>query len=63
MDVNVLALVKQKTGEQYVWIYTDDQRTAVLRSIGRFAANPELSFTRTDAAVLSQRVRLGLENA
>ena len=28
-----------------------------LRTLGRFASNPELSFTWYDAAVLSQKVR------
>jgi len=57
-DVNVLAL--QKGREFYVWLYHDDQRGEVLRRFGRFASNPELSFTWYDAAMLSQRVRQGV---
>ena len=55
-EVNVLALVKGE--ERYVFLYTDQNRAGVLRVLGKFAANPELSFTWYDAAVLSQRIRL-----
>lgn len=57
-DINVLALVKGQA-ERYVWLFgdTEDDRASVRRSFGRFAANPELSFTWYDAAVLSKRIR------
>lgn len=54
-DINVLALVKGT--ERYVFLYDDSSRAEALRVLGRFASNPELSFTWYDAAVLSQRVR------
>ncbi len=54
-DINVLALVKGS--ERYVFLYDDSSRAATLRTLGRFASNPELSFTWYDAAVLSQKVR------
>jgi hypothetical protein len=54
-EINVLALVKGE--ERYVFLYTDEHRADVLRTLGRFASNPELSFTWYDAAVLSQRIR------
>jgi len=54
-DTNVIALVKGT--ERYVWFYTDEQRTETLRSFGRYASNPDLSFTWYDAAVMSQKVR------
>ena len=56
-EVNVLALVKGT--ERYVFLYDDASRTETLRSLGRFASNPELSFTWHDAAVLSQKIRTG----
>lgn len=56
-EVNVLALVKGE--ERYVFLYTDQYRSQVLRTLGSFASNPELSFTWYDAAVLSQRIRAG----
>jgi hypothetical protein len=34
-----------------------------LRVLGRFASNPELSFTWYDAAVLSQKVRHNVPSA
>ena len=54
-EVNVLALVKGD--ERYVFMFDDDNRTETLRLIGRYAANPELSFTWYDAAVMSQKIR------
>ncbi len=54
-DINVLALVKGV--ERYVFLYDDDSRAEALRVLGRFASNPELSFTWYDAAVLSQKIR------
>ena len=54
-DINVLALVKGR--ERYVFLYQDSQRAQVLRKLGRFASDPELSFSWYDAAVLSQKVR------
>lgn len=54
-DVNVLILIKE--GERYVFAYDDDQRPEAMRVLGRFACNPELSFTWYDAAVLSRRMR------
>jgi hypothetical protein len=55
-DINVLALVKGE--ERYVFLYDDSSRAATLRTLGRFASNPELSFSWYDAAVLSQKIRL-----
>jgi len=54
-DINVLALVKGR--ERYVFLYDDASRAEALRVLGRFASNPELSFTWYDAAVLSQKIR------
>ena len=54
-EINVLALVKG--GERYVFLYDDASRAETLRALGRYASNPELSFTWYDAAVLSQKVR------
>jgi hypothetical protein len=54
-DINVLALIKGS--ERYVFLYDDASRAEALRVLGRFASNPELSFTWYDAAVLSQRIR------
>ena len=54
-DINVLALVKGT--ERYVFLYDDTSRAETLRTLGRYASNPELSFTWYDAAVLSQKIR------
>jgi len=53
--VNVLALVKD--GERFVFLYDDESCPQLLQTLGRYAADPELSFSWYDAAVLSQKVR------
>lgn len=53
--VNVLALVKNS--ERYVFLYDDDSADDLLQTLGKFAADMELSFTWYDAALLSQKVR------
>ena len=60
-DINVLALVKGE--ERYVFLYDDASRAETLRTLGKFASNPELSMTWYDAAVLSQKVRNEQEEA
>jgi len=54
-DINVIALVKG--GERYVFLYDDDSREQALESLARHAANPDLSFSWYDAAVLGQKIR------
>jgi hypothetical protein len=54
-DINVLALVKGE--ERYIFLFDDEHRSEALRTLGKFASNPELSFSWYDAAVLSQRIR------
>ncbi len=54
-SMNVLALVKDS--ERYVFLYDDESPEAVLHQLGRYAADPQLSFTWYDAAILSQKVR------
>lgn len=60
-DINVLALVKGE--ERYIFLYDDSQRAETLRTFGRYASNPELSFTWYDAAVLSQKLRQETQNS
>ena len=58
-DINVLALVKGE--ERYIFLFDDQHRSEALRTLGRFASNPELSFSWYDAAVLSQRIRSAVQ--
>ncbi len=53
--MNVLALVKDS--ERYVFLYDDESPQVLLQTLGKYAADPELSFTWYDAAILSQKVR------
>jgi len=54
-DIVVLALVKGE--ERYVWVYRDDLASEVLGMMGRFAADPNLSFSWRDAAKGAHQVR------
>ncbi|MFI4875732.1 MAG: hypothetical protein ACIALR_10360 [Blastopirellula sp. JB062] len=54
-EINVLALVKG--AERYIFMFNDNRRAETLRTLGRYASNPELSFSWYDAAVLSQKIR------
>ena len=54
-EINVLALVKGE--ERYIFLYDDKNRTETLRILGRYAADPQLSFTWYDAAVMSKKIR------
>ena len=54
-DINVLALVKG--GEKYIFLYDDANRARALRTLGRYASSPDLSFSWYDAAILSQKIR------
>ena len=54
-EVNVLALVKGE--EKFLFLFDDGNRDETLRQLAKFAANPELSFTWYDAALLSKRIR------
>ena len=54
-DINVLVLVKGD--EKYVFLFDDARQSEALRTLGRYASNPELSFSWYDAAVLSQKIR------
>jgi hypothetical protein len=52
--VNVLALIKGE--ERYVFLYDDESADQLLQTLGQYAADPELTFTWYDAAVMSQRI-------
>jgi hypothetical protein len=54
-SMNVLALVKES--ERYIFLYDDESPAELLQTLGKYAADPELSFTWYDAAILSQKVR------
>lgn len=54
-DINVIALVKGE--ERYVFLFDDDSREETLRTLARYASNPDLSFSWYDAAMLGQKVR------
>lgn len=53
--VNVLALTTRN--QNYVLFYDDESVDLALRTIGRWAADPELSFTWFDCALLSGKIR------
>lgn len=53
-SINVLALIKGE--ERYVFLFDDADADQLLQTLGQYAADPELSFSWYDAAVMSQRV-------
>lgn len=54
-DINVIALVKRP--ERYVFLFDDASIDELLRTFGRFASNPELSFSFQDATFLGRKIR------
>jgi hypothetical protein len=55
--INIQLLVKGE--ERYIFLFTDDRKADMLRTLGKFASDPYLSFSWYDAACLSSRVRTG----
>ena len=60
-EMNMLALVKGE--EKYVFLFDDKNQSETLRQLGKYASDPELSFTWYDAAVLSQKIRAAGEES
>jgi hypothetical protein len=55
-DILVTAIAKGS--EQYVFIYSNRTIPEVLKTLGKFAANPELSFSWLDACRASMKIRM-----
>jgi hypothetical protein len=54
-ELNVLALIKGN--EKYVFVYDDDSRQALIDAFRDQAADPRLSFSWFDAAVMIDKAR------
>jgi hypothetical protein len=54
-ELNVLALIKGH--ERYVFIYDDASRGELIDTLRQWAADPQLSFSWFDAAVLTEKAR------
>lgn len=54
-DIEVAAVVKGR--ERYVILFNGRTRAEALRTIGRWASAPDLSFSWYDAAALSNKMR------
>jgi len=54
-EYNILALVKGR--ERYIFIYDDASRSDLLDAFRDQAADPRLSFSWFDAAVLTEKAR------
>ena len=46
-----------KGRERYIFVYDDASRSELLRTLGRFACNKELSFDWKDAVQVSEGIR------
>jgi hypothetical protein len=54
-EVNVLALVKGK--ERFIYIYDDANQAPLIETFRDQAADPRLSFSWFDAAVMTEKAR------
>ena len=54
-ELNVLALFKGD--DKFIFVYDDDSREAVVDEVRHRAADPAVSLSWFDAAVLTERVR------
>ena len=54
-EISVLALIKGK--ERFVFVYDDASRNKLIDTIRNRAADPEVSLSWFDAAVLTERAR------
>jgi hypothetical protein len=54
-ELNVLALIKG--GERYVYVYDDASREKLIEALRGQAADPALSLSWFDVAVLTERTR------
>jgi hypothetical protein len=52
---NILAITKGE--EQYVFLFDNKSRSALLRQLGKFAMDPELSFDWGDVGTLCKAAR------
>jgi hypothetical protein len=50
-------------GNRYVVMYTRETQCEALRTLGRWASNPELSFTWCDAAIMANQIRNQFQGA
>jgi hypothetical protein len=60
-EFNVLALIKGN--EKYVFVYDDDSRQALIDAFRDQAADPRVSFSWFDAAVMTDKAREQGRNA
>lgn len=55
VDINCVCVVIGE--ERYILLYDDATRAEALRTLGRWASNPDLSFSWLSAALASQQIR------
>lgn len=57
MDEDFHEIYHRIGDDRYIILWTPATMGEALRTLGRWASNPELSFTWHDAAKLSERIR------
>lgn len=55
-DLECCMVCVMKGTERYLILYSEDNARLALQQLGRWAVNPELSFTWSDAATASGKV-------
>jgi hypothetical protein len=55
---HVVPKISKKGEDYYIFVYDNcgKSRAEILRTLGRFASNPQLSFTWYDAEIVSRKV-------
>tara|TARA_Y100000310_G_scaffold316852_2_gene369060 strand:+ start:2145 stop:2453 length:309 start_codon:yes stop_codon:yes gene_type:complete len=56
MSEDIYATGLEKGDERYIVLYPNSERQNALRAIGRWAANPELSLTWSDAGAMTRHI-------
>ena len=54
-EMNILAMAKGR--ERYVFLYDDQSYDTLIDVFDKYAENPKLNFSTTDASLLSQKAR------
>lgn len=61
MDEDIIETYHRRGDDRYIILWTPSTMNEALRTLGRWASNPDLSFTWYDAAKVSEKIRAELE--
>uniref|UniRef100_A0A6M3JN57 Uncharacterized protein n=1 Tax=viral metagenome TaxID=1070528 RepID=A0A6M3JN57_9ZZZZ len=61
IERNLNVSCTMKGAERYILLWHDEQTREAIQQLGRWAANPELTFSWWDAATTCHRIRTRIE--